>query len=91
MPWPRAAADLIALLAPDDLPGVPFRLSGRTMVHDAGRFLHYMKQCIRLGSECHEVRQDIADLARVVKRVDHAEASHVPTPVEIINPQNQGD
>ncbi len=64
-PWPDAAADFVLLLAPDDLPDVPFRLNGRATVHDAGRFLCHLRQCIRLGIASPGERQDIADLRRV--------------------------
>ena len=47
--WPAAAADFCLLLAPDDLPPVPFRPNAWTEVRDAGKFLRWLQADIRRG------------------------------------------
>jgi hypothetical protein len=48
--WPAAAADFCLLLAPDDLPLVPFKLNAWTEVRDAGKMLQALRGDIAAGS-----------------------------------------
>ena len=47
--WPAAAADFVLLLAPDDLPPVPFRLNPWREVRDAERLLRSLRADILRG------------------------------------------
>jgi hypothetical protein len=47
--WPGAAADFVLLLAPDDLPPVPFKLNPWTEVRDAVKFLRSLRADIKRG------------------------------------------
>lgn len=48
VPWP-GAADFCLLLAPDDLPPVPFKLNACTEVRDAAKMLRWLRAGIRRG------------------------------------------
>lgn len=47
--WPAAAAEFCLLLAPGDLPPVPFKLNGWTTIQDTGRFLRCLQADIERG------------------------------------------
>lgn len=47
--WPAAAADFVLLLAPDDLPPVPFKLNPWTQVTNAANFLRSLRADILRG------------------------------------------
>ena len=47
--WPAAAADFVLMLAPDDLPPVPFALNGWTTITDAAKFLRSLRDDIAAG------------------------------------------
>jgi len=47
--WPAALADFVLLLAPDDLPVVPFELNPWTTIVDRTKFLRWLQADIRRG------------------------------------------
>jgi len=57
--WPAALADFCLLLAPDDLPSVPFKLDLATTVVDGRRYLQALQTEIRSGPSGPRARRGI--------------------------------
>ena len=87
--WPAAAADFVLLLAPDDLPEVPFRLNPWTEVRDAGKMLRSLRADIRRGPSGPRAFYGAlqADLL-VLQRVRPASSGH-PAPGGPRRPQEE--
>ena len=69
--WLAAAADFVLLLAPDDLPPVPFRLNAWTEIRDAGKFLRWLRADILRGptgprARLGTLQADLLELQRFV-------------------------
>lgn len=67
--WPGPAADFVLLLAPDDLPPVPFRLNAWTEVRDAAKMLRWLRKGIQRGPSGSRARygalqRDLEELQR---------------------------
>ncbi len=63
--WPAAAAEFCLLLAPGDLPPVPFKLNGWTTIQDTGRFLR-----VPAGGHRTRPRRPKGVLGRLAGRTD---------------------